>query len=128
MTLVQRIMNHEGYRGEPYKDSLGKPTIGYGSLLPITKKEAELLLQHRLYNMMNELDSIVDLSGIPSEKKDILYEMSYQMGVPNLLKFRKMWKALDRFDYNEASEEMLLSLWAEQTPNRANELAEQMKG
>jgi hypothetical protein len=39
-----------------------------------------------------------------------------------------MWKALDREDYGEASFQMMDSLWAKQTPNRAKKLAEKMRG
>ena len=39
-----------------------------------------------------------------------------------------MWKALDNQLYGEASFQMMDSLWARQTPNRAKKLAKKMKG
>ena len=42
-------------------------------------------------------------------------------------KFKKMLKALEIKDYDKASAEMLDSLWAKQTPNRAIKLSNQMK-
>ena len=57
----------------------------------------------------------------------ILVEMSYQLGVNGVLKFKKMWGALKNEDYTEASKQMLDSRWAIQTPNRAKKLAEMMR-
>ena len=50
--------------------------------------------------------------------------MGFQLGIGGLLGFRKMWAALERSDYAQAAEEALDSRWAEQTPNRAQEVAE----
>jgi lysozyme len=129
MTLLRSIQKNEGFRGNPYNDHLGNPTIGYGTLLPITEKEAELLLQHRLSLMTMELHANKpEVLKLPQDKQDILNEMAYQMGVPNLMRFEKMWKALEVGNYDKASFEMLNSKWAKQTSTRAFELAEKMKG
>ena len=45
---VPAIMAAEGFRGQPYDDTRGNPTIGYGTKLPLTRAEGELLLRHRL--------------------------------------------------------------------------------
>ena len=61
----------EGVRLEPYRDSDGYPTIGYGHLLstnrraqlsewqPITKRHAECLLLHDLKGSLSAVDSLV---------------------------------------------------------------------
>ena len=59
--------------------------------------------------------------------KQVIINMVYQIGEGGVSKFKKMWKALDREDYGEASFQMLDSLWAKQTPNRANKLAAKMR-
>ena len=53
--------------------------------------------------------------------------MVFQLGVGGVSKFKKMWKALKQNDYQTASEEMLDSRWAKQTPKRAEELSSVMK-
>ena len=45
---VPAIKEAEGFRGEPYDDTRGNPTIGYGTKLPLTEAEGELLLRYRL--------------------------------------------------------------------------------
>ena len=49
------------------------------------------------------------------------------MGKNGVSKFRNMMKALRGHNYSLASSEMLDSLWARQTPNRAKKLSDLMK-
>ena len=124
MNLLENIKQNEGFNGMPYDDSLGKPTIGFGTLLPLSKSESEMILKSRLHQKTSELvKSEPFINELPSEVEDVLYEMSYQLGVSGLLKFKKMWKALKDGDYKEAYKQALDSKWAKQTPNRAKKLA-----
>ena len=49
--------------------------------------------------------------------------MCYQLGLSGFSKFKKTIYYLETEQYEEASIEMLDSLWAKQTPNRAKELS-----
>jgi len=49
------------------------------------------------------------------------------MGAAGVSKFRKMFSALDKKDYDLAATEMLDSRWHRQTPKRALRLALQMR-
>lgn len=126
--LIENIKRNEGFVGTVYKDTLGFDTIGYGTKLPLNEEESELLLEYRLKQKIKEFEKKEPfLNKLPLEKQEILIEMSYQMGVNGVLKFKKMWQALKNEDYIEASIQMLDSRWAIQTPNRANQLAKTMK-
>ena len=128
MNLIEMIKKHEGFRGMPYNDSLGFPTIGYGTKLPISEEEAELLLKHRLDEKILELGEKEPFYlELPETAQEVIANMAYQMGVNGVLKFKKMWAALKERDYKKAADEMLDSRWAKQTPNRAKELAEIMR-
>lgn len=132
MNLVEKIKIEEGFRSEQYNDHLGFATIGYRTKIPITEKEAELLLNHRLERMKNEFQDRLrcDFGKLPelsAEGWDVLYHMAYQLGVPRLLGFKKMIGAVYAEDYETASKEMLDSLWAKQTPSRAKRLSAEMK-
>lgn len=127
--LIESIKQHEGFKGKVYIDSEGYETIGYGTKLPITKEEAELLLRHRLNNMMQELkDNKPFFTSLDPEAQEILFEMAYNLGVSGLLKFTNMWKALEEEDYIEASKEMVNSKWYHQVGIRAKHLVNKMKG
>ena len=125
--LIESIKHHEGFRGLPYNDHLGFPTIGYGTKLPLDKEEATLLLEHRLNKMLNHLSREKPLySYLPVKVQHILAEMAYQMGVDGLLKFKKTWEYISEHNYRTASTEMLNSKWAKQTPERAIKLSKRM--
>ena len=78
-TLIENIKRNEGFEGSEYKDHLGFSTIGYGTKLPISEDEAEMLLKHRLNNkiehLLQEKPFIVNLD---ENRQAILYEMAYQ--------------------------------------------------
>jgi lysozyme len=125
MNLIDLIKKHEGFNGMPYNDSLDIPTIGYGTKLPLDEEESELLLKHRLNKKINELIELEPFyKELPQTVRVVIADMAYQLGVGGVLKFKKMWSALKNRDYQKASEEMLDSKWAKQTPKRAKELAE----
>ena len=46
--LVERLKTEEAFRANPYQDTLGHETIGYGTKLPITEAEGAWLLGTRL--------------------------------------------------------------------------------
>lgn len=128
MTLIQKIKREEGFNGREYLDHLGKPTIGYGTLLPLNDEESTLLLEHRLHKMMEALHKAKPfIVHLDENRQNALYEMAYQLGVRGLLNFSKMWEALERNNYAEASAQALDSIWAKQTPNRAKRVAEIIK-
>ena len=126
MSLIEDIKQEEGFSGTVYRCTEGFDTVGYGSRMPITKEEAELLLEHRLKAMKAQLTSYLYDLDIKPEAWDILFNMAYQLGVKGVLNFKNMIKALKDNDYKEASIQMLDSLWAKQTPNRAKRLSDRM--
>ena len=56
-----------------------------------------------------------------------LVDMGFNMGVPRLMKFVNMWEAIEKVDFQWASEEMLDSRWAKQVKVRETHLSEVMK-
>ena len=126
--LISNIKQSEGFRSVVYKDTLGFDTIGYGTKLPLNEDEAELLLNYRLKLMKFDLlDRVKFISEVPEDKQNILFEMSYQLGVNGVLNFKKMLAALETRDYTLASLEMINSKWYIQTQNRAFRLAREMR-
>lgn len=137
MNLLESIKKSEGFSGMPYKDTQGIPTIGFGTRLPLSKQESEILANMRLTTKKRRLNKALSHLDIANEAWEILYEMSYQLGVNGLLKFKDMIKALEKQDYKKASVEMLDSLWYRQmheadmrdgvdSENRAERLAHKM--
>ena len=126
MSLIEDIKQEEGFSGTVYRCTEGFDTVGYGTKLPLTKEESELILNHRLNQTKAQLTSYLYDLDIKPEAWDILFNIAYQLGVNGVLKFKKMIEALRVKNYKEASKQGLDSLWAKQTPNRANRLMKRL--
>jgi lysozyme len=129
--LTASIKQHEGFRGRPYKCTAGKTTIGYGRNLddePLTQVEGEYLLVRRLNKLEADCRmSVPNFRFLSPLRQEVLVEMAYQLGLGGLLKFVKMFNAIGLDDFITASNQMLNSKWAGQTPARANTLADRMR-
>ena len=127
--VIKDLKRHEGRVLHAYPDHLGYWTIGYGRLIDerrgggITQEEAEYLLSNDIDRVAAALQDQAGYRKAPAQVKRALLNMAFQLGVRGLLNFRRMWTALEQKDYAMAAEEALDSRWAEQTPNRAAEVA-----
>lgn len=129
--LEQQLKRHEGLRLRPYKDTVGKLTIGIGRNLDdvgISEDEALFLLGNDITKAMNQLDKalpwVVNLDRV---RYDVLVNMAFNMGINGLLQFKNTLLLIRQGKYEEASIQMLNSKWAKQVGNRAKELSEQLK-
>jgi len=135
--LKERIKIHEGFRNYCYKDSLGKRTVGWGHLCRSDENwqddeeyDIEMLEQYFKQDFSVALAGAESLIGnveIPQEGKEVIIEMVFQLGKMGVSKFNKMWKAIDKQDYEEAANQMLDSRWHKQTKSRAESLATIMR-
>jgi lysozyme len=127
--VIEQLKQHEGLKLKPYRCTSGKLTIGYGRNLEakgISKGEAESMLLSDIAEVEEKLVRAGFLSGLNDARKAVLINMAFQLGFKGLSKFRNMLAAVQSEQYDLAASEMLDSLWAKQTPNRAKELSEQM--
>ena len=117
--LIERIEKGEDFRGDRYLDSLGNPTIGWGTKLPITKSEGRLLLTHRL-----DLATDCVARGWPAWKaasvivRDVVREMAYVNGCRGALEFDETLAALAERDFKAAAAHLRADKWYEQAPHR----------
>jgi lysozyme len=128
--LKRQIKSDEGFRQFPYRDIVGKLTIGYGFNLDdvgLSEHESEHILSLRIAQIMNRLRVYSWFNLLCPDRKNVVINMSYQMGVSGMLKFKKMIKGIIENDFEKASNEMLDSKWAKQTPHRAKRLADIMR-
>jgi lysozyme len=131
--LIAQLRRDEGEKLHVYKDSLGFYTIGVGRLVDgrrgggITKEESAYLLLNDIAKvdsrLQTELPWIVTLS---EPRRGVLMNMGFQLGVDGLLGFKNTLAMIQQGEYAKAAHNMLLSLWAKQTPERAERLARQM--
>tara|TARA_E500000305_G_scaffold104324_1_gene100551 strand:+ start:3172 stop:3579 length:408 start_codon:yes stop_codon:yes gene_type:complete len=129
--LIDAIKESEGFRSKVYKCTEGYDTIGYGFAIKDLELDEDIchqILVKKIEALKKKaLNKFPFMSKVPEEKCNIIYEMCFQMGVSGVSKFKKMLLALENGNYDKASAEMLDSLWAKQTPNRALKLSNEMK-
>jgi len=129
--LIDQLINHEGMELEVYEDSLGIPTIGIGRNLVdrgITEDEARFLCNNDIDIVERELVAEFPIvAELDSIRQRVLIDMAFNVGVPRLTGFRKMWAAIHCGDYAEAAVEMMDSKWARQVGRRAERLSLMME-
>ena len=127
MTLKDRIKRHEGLRTEPYMDSLGVLTIGYGRNLDdigISKEEASYLFESDFDNAQVGASRFSFFEDLSAARQGVIIEMIFQLGFAGVSKFRRFIAAIKKEDWEEASYQMMDSRWHDQTKSRCEELAE----
>jgi lysozyme len=129
--LTAQLKRHEGFRSKPYLCSAGKLTIGYGRNLDdvgVSRSEAFELLRQDIARARWDVEKNIECANkLNIPRQDVLINMCFNLGIYNLLLFKKMIAALEKRDYDEAAKQMLNSRWAVQVGYRAVELAEQMR-
>lgn len=130
--IVEDIKKHEGFRAKVYKCTEGYDTIGYGFAikdLVLDEDIADLILMKKLHKLLERiLIAFPWFKDVDDTAKAVIVNMCYQLGLSGFSKFKKTIYLLETEQYEEASVEMLDSLWAKQTPNRAKELSETLRG
>ena len=149
--LLEELVKHEGLRLQVYQDTLGIDTIGIGRNLKdrgiskeeldeldiptighvyeygITEADAMLLAENDVQIVEEELlrahPCVEDLDAV---RQLVLVDMAFNMGVPRLCKFVKMWNAIHEKMFDIAAKEMLDSRWANQVKSRSVKLANAM--
>lgn len=124
------IGTDEGCRLTVYLDTRGVPTIGYGRNLRdkgISPAEAAYLRDNDIADAERDCQTLPWFGGLSDARQLVILSMVYNMGLGTVQTFRRMIAALQRFDYDSAADEMLLSEWAHQVGARAHRLAEMMR-
>jgi len=149
--FVNKLIAHEGLRLQVYKDTLGIDTIGIGRNLEdrgITKEELDwmdipnmdaiyeygITEADAMYLAKNDVQIVEEelvrahpcVDKLDAVRQLVLMDMAFNMGVPRLRKFQKMWNAVHEEKFDIAAKEMLDSRWAVQVKSRSTKLAHAM--
>lgn len=131
MNLIEQLVRDEDLKLKPYKDSVGKLTIGVGRNLDdvgISRDEAMTMLANDVQHARNQLEQHLPWAGgLDEVRQGALLNMTFNMGIGGLLNFRQFLAALQSGDYKTAAAQMLDSLWAKQVGARAERLALQIE-
>jgi GH24 family phage-related lysozyme (muramidase) len=145
--LYKQLTNHEGKLSQVYLDSKNIPTVGIGYNLenPSAKKDFDkiganyitvktgqsLLTNNQITDLFNislnrakkdVINIVPNFKSLPTNIKNVLIDMSFNLGQPRLKKFKKMLKAVNKKDFREMKKEMINSNWYNQVGDRAQNL------
>ena len=149
--FIEKLIKSEGLVLNVYKDTLGIDTIGIGRNLEdrgISQQELDDLdiptIDHiyeygiteadAVYLATNDVQIVEEelvrahpcVEQLDSVRQLIVMDMAFNMGVPRLCKFVKMWNAIHENKYDVAAKEMLDSRWSKQVKSRSTKLANAM--
>ena len=149
--FINKLIAHEGLRLQVYQDTLGIDTIGIGRNLEdrgITKEELDwmdipnmdavyeygITEADAMYLAKNDVQIVEEelvrahpcVDKLDAVRQLVLVDMAFNMGVPRLSKFKKMWNAVHENKFDIAAKEMLDSRWAIQVKSRSTKLAHAM--
>ena len=121
--LKAHLIKFEGLMTSLYRCPSGKLTIGVGRNLEangITVEEAVFLLENDMDNVFKELRNQFSwYDSAPEKVRLVLADMCFNLGLPGLLSFKKMFAAIEHEDWIEAANQILNSRYADQVGNRA---------
>lgn len=131
-------------RHQAYRCPSGRWSIGYGHNLEahgipadlvapllsgkgITCIQADQLLYADATQAQRDAAGLIpNWITLDDVRQDVVTNMSFNMGRMTLSTFHDFLSAVNRKDFSDASAEMLDSVWAMQTGNRAKRLAKEM--
>lgn len=129
--LCAQLKTHEGLRLKPYRDTVGKLTIGVGRNLDdvgLREHEALYLLSSDIAEVCSGLDRRLPWwRGLDDSRQAVLIDMAFNMGIEGLAGFATTLGHVEAARYAEASRQMLRSKWAGQVGRRADTLSRMMR-
>lgn len=129
--LIVDLIRDEGKVLKPYRDTVGKLTIGIGRNLDdvgISEEEAKMLLDNDIAKVEAEIGVRLPwYGGLDEVRQRVLCNMAFNMGMPTLLTFVNTLRHIEHGEWDQAAAGMLNSKWAGQVGQRAARLAEMMR-
>lgn len=140
--IIQRLNINEGCRLTPYRDSLGRLSIGVGRCIDtnpftpeelralgdwkrgITKNGAFMLLRNDIEKVKKALAEFTFIPLLNRDRQFVLIDMCFQLGIGGLKGFKKALSAIAQGKWQDAHDEILDSRYAKQTPKRAQRNAQ----
>ena len=134
--LREELTFDEGCINKIYLDHLGYPTFGiletdpeHGKEVgtPVSEERIKECFENDIENVFNDLDrNIPWWRDLPKDLILVIANMSFNLGITRLLKFKNFLKAMEDKDWDKAAVEMIDSRWAIQVGPRAIRLKDRV--
>jgi lysozyme len=129
--IISELARDEGVRLKPYRDSVGKLTIGIGRNLDdvgISRPEADYLLANDLVRTEADLDHLIPWwRTLDPVRQRVVLNMAFNMGAYEVSHWPNWLGDVKAGQFDTASSSMLNTLWARQVGPRSTRLAAMMR-
>jgi lysozyme len=120
----------EGRRSKPYRDTVGKLTIGCGRNLDdvgLRDDEIDYLLGRDIESVLSTCSTLPYWTALDDVRRLVVCDLVFNLGAPGWRKFAKANAAITRGDYAAAAAELVSSKWYGQVGRRGKKLADAMR-
>ena len=138
--LREELTFDEGCIDKIYLDHLNYPTFGIGHLIletdpehgqevgtPVSEERIKECFEKDIQNVFEDLDRNMPWwRDLPSDLILVMANMSFNLGINRLMKFKNFLSAMQDNDWDKAAVEMLDSRWAIQVGPRAVRLKDRV--
>ncbi|WP_237393388.1 glycoside hydrolase family protein [Helicobacter pylori] len=129
------IVDSEGFSPFVYTDKMGHPTIGYGYNLSVYSYEGKRITKPQAYGLLTDilkenhkaLLSYGWYKNLDAMRRMVILDLSYNLGLSGLLKFKQFIKAIEDKNYALAVEKLQKSPYFNQVRKRASRNMEILK-
>lgn len=129
--LLKQLRVDEGTRYKPYRDTVGKLTIGVGRNLDdrgLSPDEVDYLLNNDVKLVEMELDGQLPWwRSMSDARQEVLANMCFNLGITKLLGFKNTLQFMKEGRYDAAARGMEASMWFRQVGDRARRLVKMME-
>lgn len=138
-TIETLLEFEEGRRNKPYKCSENHWTYGVGHKMTegeVKTYSSGCIIPDDVIDKVFEADKQKAINAakgyswfpkLNDARQAVIVSMIFQLGSFGFAKFQNTIKLIAKGNYEAAAAQMLRSLWAKQTPNRAKRHSEQFK-
>ena len=128
--IYEQLIRDEGNLPHPYRDTVGKLTIGVGHNLDakgLSWRARMVILGDDVEDAERDLMNMLPWTQqLSAARRGVLINMTFNMGIGGLMEFKKMLTAMREARWEEARKEMLDSTYAKQVGERAVRLGKQL--
>ncbi|WP_240446565.1 glycoside hydrolase family protein [Helicobacter pylori] len=129
------IVDSDGFSLSIYTDKTGHLTIGYGYNLSVYSYESKRITKPQAYGLLTDilkenhkaLLSYGWYKNLDAMRRMVILDLSYNLGLSGLLKFKQFIKAIEDKNYALAVERLQKSPYSNQVRKRASRNMEILK-
>jgi lysozyme len=129
--VLEQLKIDEGIRNKPYRDTVGKLTIGCGRNLDdvgVSDDEIELMLTNDIASAEDTARRLVlNFDSLSDERKAVVINLAFNLGYTKFSQFHNTLRAIGEERWDDAADGLQNSLWATQVGARATRLIQKMR-